>query len=629
MAPGLLTSADEASEVILFTPDTRTLHEIAKHDEATEYYSDDTTSIWINKLIGGVFERPSTAENPNKAHTLPLPKPVNAAKTIARHRRVSAAFLPSVVSTADLHSAAPPSTSALVTSTLPVSAVGDQDASDEADFLVELRATTTLPPESPQVTNVPDDRGPMSVMRSSPERVPTAAVPPADLFFCCAVALVIESTWGDPDFVGLCGIELLAKTNSTALRLDPTMITAVPRDLLAFGFDDQRSVDKLVDGVNDTTDENHMWLIPFTKGSNHYVRFEFKQNVVNLAGLRVWNYNKNGETVVRGAKVVTIIVYDKAGKGRRLGRCILRQGPGCDGVSFGQRIFFRDVLLNNNKAGMPTVSIKYISPPLKQVWEVPYLPRGQLLKLTLYDNFSDAYYIGLDAIEIFDDQNKIIAVRDVASVTAVPHSLQDLASTNDPRTPERLFSRRDAVPGEVPWLAPIARCMTKQERDAAGMRVQGGGCKTRKEFSFFPENVLFCLFDAPTTISLIRIYNYSKNCGRGVKTLAIHLDGLLCYMGNLLPASSECTVEGPKGLERHGQSIVMSTDPKVVRQEMDRIPSVAGIEQDVLCIDERQVKIRSKQMYSADPSPFAERENTAVVINAQRPSTSLGNVSKH
>jgi hypothetical protein len=76
----------------------------------------------------------------------------------------------------------------------------------------------------------------------------------------------------------------------------------------------------------------------------------------------------------------------------------------------------------------------------------------------------------------------------------------------------------------ISWLAPIARCMTKSERAKAARRVQN----SRREFSderfdFFPDNILFVLFQVPTTISLLRIYNYSKTPGRGVKTLAIHI----------------------------------------------------------------------------------------------------------
>jgi len=178
---------------------------------------------------------------------------------------------------------------------------------------------------------------------------------------------------------------------------------------------------------------------------------------------------------------------------------------------------------------------------------VPYLPCGQLFKFSFYDNHGDSYFIGLDGLELFDESNNLIVVDGVrASVTAVPHSLQDLTmegSACDPRTPDKLFFRREnggVCPGEehhVPWLSPIARCMTPEERQVAGKRAQSGSKLAKAPFSYNPENTLFILFHAPQTLSLIRFYNYGKTSARGVKSIAIHVDGKLIFMGSLVSAN--------------------------------------------------------------------------------------------
>lgn len=41
-------------------------------------------------------------------------------------------------------------------------------------------------------------------------------------------------------------------------------LDATPRDLNGEGGCDVRTLDKLVDGVNNTTLDLHMWMIPFT-----------------------------------------------------------------------------------------------------------------------------------------------------------------------------------------------------------------------------------------------------------------------------------------------------------------------------------------------------------------------------
>lgn len=48
-------------------------------------------------------------------------------------------------------------------------------------------------------------------------------------------------------------------------------------------------------------EDNHMWLIPFCPGEDHLVTIHFIQ-VENIAGLRIWNYNKSPEDTYRGVR---------------------------------------------------------------------------------------------------------------------------------------------------------------------------------------------------------------------------------------------------------------------------------------------------------------------------------------
>ena len=56
---------------------------------------------------------------------------------------------------------------------------------------------------------------------------------------------------------------------------------------------------RLVDGVNVTTSDEHMWLVPFSEGVDHLltVTLDTPQQV---SGIRVWNYNKTPEDTFRG-----------------------------------------------------------------------------------------------------------------------------------------------------------------------------------------------------------------------------------------------------------------------------------------------------------------------------------------
>lgn len=59
------------------------------------------------------------------------------------------------------------------------------------------------------------------------------------------------------------------------------------------------SLYRVIDGENITISDEHMWLIPYTEGSNHTLTITFPQHQ-QLVGLRFWNYNKSAEDTYRG-----------------------------------------------------------------------------------------------------------------------------------------------------------------------------------------------------------------------------------------------------------------------------------------------------------------------------------------
>ena len=66
-------------------------------------------------------------------------------------------------------------------------------------------------------------------------------------------------------------------------------ITADPADInvLPEYSHDPRVVTNLLDGINQTRDDLHMWLAPFTPGHAHLVRVRLTSRV-SLALMRVW-----------------------------------------------------------------------------------------------------------------------------------------------------------------------------------------------------------------------------------------------------------------------------------------------------------------------------------------------------
>ncbi|KAK2147660.1 hypothetical protein LSH36_543g06017 [Paralvinella palmiformis] len=71
------------------------------------------------------------------------------------------------------------------------------------------------------------------------------------------------STWGDPYYVGLNGLEFY-DSEGNLVQLEENNISAYPEsvNVLEGMENDTRTPDKLIDGENDTTDGRHMWLAP-------------------------------------------------------------------------------------------------------------------------------------------------------------------------------------------------------------------------------------------------------------------------------------------------------------------------------------------------------------------------------
>jgi len=68
---------------------------------------------------------------------------------------------------------------------------------------------------------------------------------------------------------------------------------------------DHWTLDKLINGVNNTNIDKNMWLIPFNRGENHFIYIDLKQRK-EIWGIKFYNYNKSEEDSLRGSKTITI-----------------------------------------------------------------------------------------------------------------------------------------------------------------------------------------------------------------------------------------------------------------------------------------------------------------------------------
>jgi hypothetical protein len=652
MATGDLLSTDACSEVILFTLDEHILRPIAEHDEASGYYTKDLSAEWLRNLRKKIHHsRPTTADsvanNPSSSQT----KATSSIKSVEEPRPITSTVFDDIPSIPVANLAERRHVPLISSIKEPEEELNIDDViSDLTNALSSNAETQAVQPLEVSSLSRLHKGATFSISSSSssnskPVDVKALALPlPLSVessssklgtVTCRRLTINLLSTWGDPNYLGIAGLEILALVNDkvTIIDLSANHIEHVePRDLSSIGiYDDPRVPENIFNGVANLADDRFMWLIPFTANSTHFIQFDLQQRY-KLIGLRIWNYNRNDESILRGVKEMSIEC-----DGQVLGHWMCHLATGYDGVMSSQMVYFNEILtppptvasiynpsLNHDQA-VPAHQpryIRYITPALKQDYEPQMLPSGLLFCFTLFENHGDDYFIGLDKIDFFDQQGKHIDLQTCqATIHAWPSSLRDLGESyqHDDRVVENIIAGHPASP----WLAPIPHSMTATERKAVILRnvrakppaklyskrlqqiydtyyenlVSNEDSIDEQTIALPRENKLWIAFRYPVTISSIRLHNYSKTPVRGVKEFALHLDGNLLYMGSMQPATTPSSKP---------QAIVFNNDPKIVRAEKDFVQFCGSSEQDVLYINERQVMVRSKDMYTRKPSAAAE-----------------------
>jgi len=332
------------------------------------------------------------------------------------------------------------------------------------------------------------------------------------------IMLNIVETWGDLFYVGLTGIELYNERNEK-IQIEIANITANPKDLNSIpGYSgDYRTIDKIIDGTNLTTDDRHMWLIPFNKGQPHKITITLPKPTY-LSSIKFYNYNKSTEDTNRGVKIVTISVDNKLVTPKR--GVVIRKAPGTANFDFGYSVKVPQ------STGWETNEIsaynKYQNMPISlfQEYLTPALPTGFTFEIILYSTYGDIHYIGLNGIEMYDllgrpmlqNQNYHVQYK----LDANPSSINQLPGlSNDIRTPDKLTDGYNETSDDRHmWLAPYKN--TKLY------------AVTNREVAKNPNIITIC-FNAQVALGGIRIWNYAKTPSRGVQEFSIFCDNRIIY----------------------------------------------------------------------------------------------------
>ena len=336
------------------------------------------------------------------------------------------------------------------------------------------------------------------------------------------------SNYGHPSFIGLTGIKFFDNNNDEIVITERMHeLGALPKDIHTELNDisDHRTFENLFNGVNDTIDENEMW-VTLLHSTNHCPMISATFNeAITVSYVDIWNYNCPIQLDICAKEIVFVFDDDLEHKSYKV---LLRKGLGGFDISstdntshtVHQRIYFHNNKTLNTSMKLHLTNI-YDSLQFALMNEddnnnntsccccnsyniiTPILPCGFTFKFILISNWGHNEVISIAKVEFYDYYNQNVEV--YSNVKRVNSTFHDYCNDN------RKNTMKEKNVNDNVYFEPFY-AFTKNEN-----------CEIT--------NIVYFVFEKSVGVQYIKIVNPDN--GMGVRELQVLLDDNLLFEGTV------------------------------------------------------------------------------------------------
>ncbi len=125
---------------------------------------------------------------------------------------------------------------------------------------------------------------------------------------CKRIKIVLRASYGDNEYIGLTGIQFFDKNEEPINIEKAKTIGALPKDIntVMNNCGDPRIFENVFNLINQTNDDNYMWLTIYNSASPPYIEISY-EDFIHISTIKFWNYNKTGD-LHRGVKIIDLIL---------------------------------------------------------------------------------------------------------------------------------------------------------------------------------------------------------------------------------------------------------------------------------------------------------------------------------